>query len=331
MAEDARARHHRRQHLRLQRLRAGQGRRRRRRKVNPSIPFWGGPTGIDTNGTAAGDRVCTYGNSSLRFGITQLSPHTGISLGDDAADGGWSHPLYTVTPGVPGDSGSAFVSAGGKAIGILSTLGLAPLPPSNNIGDLAKELAFAQANAGIARADAGQRHRAVRPRPLRRSPLRPRPRPVLPGGAAACLDLAAATARNGEAGVAAAQRRTLRRAVETASTQADDEVGHVLVHDMPGSGPDDMDAVGGAPRQLVVIAEPQPPELSAHQVLAEHRNRQVAVAHVGHLFLERVGVDVAPPSFTTKVSSISPGSVNCSRIELSSRISPARSSGYDAA
>ena len=35
-------------------------------KVNPSIPFWGGPTGIDTNGTAAGDRVYSYGNSSLR-------------------------------------------------------------------------------------------------------------------------------------------------------------------------------------------------------------------------------------------------------------------------
>jgi hypothetical protein len=118
-------------------------------KVNPSIPFWGGPTGIDTNGTATGDRVYTYGNSSLRFGISQLSPHTGISLGDDAADGGWSHPLYTVTPGVPGDSGSAFVSADGKAIGVLSTLGLAPLPLSNNIGDLGKELAFAQANSGI--------------------------------------------------------------------------------------------------------------------------------------------------------------------------------------
>jgi len=118
-------------------------------KVNPSIPFWGGPTGIDTDGTAAGDRVYTYGNSSLRFGITQLSPHTGISLGDDAADSGWSHPLYTVTPGVPGDSGSAFVSADGKAIGVLSTLGLAPLPLSNNIGDLGKELAFAQANSGI--------------------------------------------------------------------------------------------------------------------------------------------------------------------------------------
>jgi hypothetical protein len=118
-------------------------------KVNPSIPFWGGPTGIDTDGTAAGDRVYTYGNSSLRGGITQLSPHTGISLGDDAADGGWSHPLYTVSPGIPGDSGSAFVSADGKAIGVLSTLGLAPLPLSNNIGDLSRELAFAQAHSGI--------------------------------------------------------------------------------------------------------------------------------------------------------------------------------------
>jgi hypothetical protein len=118
-------------------------------KVNPSIPFWGGPTGIDTDGTATGDRVYTYGNSSLRAGISQLSPHTGISLGDDAADGGWSHPLYTLSPGVPGDSGSAFVSADGKAIGVLSTLGLAPLPLSNNIGDLAKELAFAQAHSGI--------------------------------------------------------------------------------------------------------------------------------------------------------------------------------------
>ena len=119
-------------------------------KVNPSVPFWGGPTGIDTDGTAAGDRVWTYGNSSLRAGLSPLSPHTGISLGDDAADGGWSHPLYTVSPGIPGDSGSGFMTQGGQAIGVLSTLGLAPLPASNNIGDLAQELAFAQAHSGIA-------------------------------------------------------------------------------------------------------------------------------------------------------------------------------------
>jgi hypothetical protein len=119
-------------------------------KVNPSVPFWGGPTGIDNDGTAAGDRVWTYGNSSLRAGLSPLSPHTGISLGDDTADGGWSHPLYTVSPGIPGDSGSGFMTQGGKAIGVLSTLGLAPLPASNNIGDLAQELAFAQAHSGIA-------------------------------------------------------------------------------------------------------------------------------------------------------------------------------------
>ncbi|CAI9411058.1 hypothetical protein [Nocardioides sp. T2.26MG-1] len=118
-------------------------------KVNPSVPFWGGPTGIDTDGTAAGDRVWTYGNSSLRGGLEPLSPHTGVSLGDDPADGGWSHPLYTVTPGIPGDSGSGFLSDDGLAVGVLSTLGLAPLPASNNIGDLAKELVFAQQHSGI--------------------------------------------------------------------------------------------------------------------------------------------------------------------------------------
>jgi hypothetical protein len=119
-------------------------------KVNPSVPFWGGPTGIDADGTTAGDRVYTYGNSSLRAGISLLSPHTGISLGDQAADDGWSHPVYTLTPGIPGDSGSGFLSADGSAVGVLSTLGLLPLPLSNNIGDLAKELAFAQAHSGIA-------------------------------------------------------------------------------------------------------------------------------------------------------------------------------------
>jgi hypothetical protein len=118
-------------------------------EVNPSIPFWGGPVGIDTDGTAAGDRVFTYGNSSLRGGLEALSPHAGISLGDAEADGGWSHPLYTVTPGVPGDSGSAFLSGDGKAIGVLSTLGLAPLPASNNIADLGQALAYAREHSGL--------------------------------------------------------------------------------------------------------------------------------------------------------------------------------------
>ena len=64
--------------------------------------------------------VYSYGNSELRGGITQLSPKQGVSLGDAGA--GWSHSVFTVTPGIPGDSGSAFLDATGKALGILSTV-----------------------------------------------------------------------------------------------------------------------------------------------------------------------------------------------------------------
>ena len=110
-------------------------------KVNPSIPFWGGPVGVNTSGTAAGDTVYSYGNSSLRGGIETLSPKQGTSLGTEGE--GWTHSVYTVTPGVPGDSGSAFLDAEGNALGTLSTLAIAPLPASNGVGDLGHELAWA--------------------------------------------------------------------------------------------------------------------------------------------------------------------------------------------
>ena len=116
-------------------------------QVNPSIPFWGGPTGVNSTGTAAGDTVYSYGNSSLRAGVSQLSPKQGVSLGDDGA--GWSHSVYTLTPGVPGDSGSAFLDGQGRALGVLSTLALAPLAGSNGVGDVGKELAYAKAYSGI--------------------------------------------------------------------------------------------------------------------------------------------------------------------------------------
>jgi hypothetical protein len=113
-------------------------------KVNPSVPFWGGPTGIDADGTLAGDKVLSYGNSELRLGVSQLSPKEGASLGDDG--NGWSHTVYTATPGIPGDSGSAFMNGQGKALGILSTVAIAPLAASNGVGDVAKELAYANAH-----------------------------------------------------------------------------------------------------------------------------------------------------------------------------------------
>jgi hypothetical protein len=112
-------------------------------RVNPSIPVYGGPVGI-SSGTALGENVYSYGNSSLRFGFTPLSPKRGISLGDSA--GGWTHDVYTVTPGIPGDSGSAFLDQSGRALGVLSTVAIAPLPLSNGVGDVRLEIAYMQAH-----------------------------------------------------------------------------------------------------------------------------------------------------------------------------------------
>ena len=116
--------------------------------VNPSVPFWGGPAALNTDGTAAGENVFSFGNSSLRGGVEVLSPKQGTSLG--TTGGGWTHPVYTVTPGVPGDSGSAFLDAEGNALGTLSTLAIAPLAGSNGVSDLNNELGFAQTHSGIA-------------------------------------------------------------------------------------------------------------------------------------------------------------------------------------
>jgi hypothetical protein len=116
-------------------------------KVNPTIPFWGGPTGIDTNGTVQGENVYSYGNSSLRGGVTQLSPKRGVSLGDNG--NGWSHDVYTATPGIPGDSGSAFLNSNGAALGVLSTVQIAPLAGSNGVGDVNLEVNYMRSHSSF--------------------------------------------------------------------------------------------------------------------------------------------------------------------------------------
>jgi hypothetical protein len=116
-------------------------------KVNPSIPFWGGPSGIDTNGTAAGENVYSYGNSSLRGGVAQLSPKQGVSLGD--AGNSWSHNVYTASPGIPGDSGSAFLNSAGAALGVLSTVQIAPVAGSNGVGDVSREINYMSSHSSL--------------------------------------------------------------------------------------------------------------------------------------------------------------------------------------
>jgi hypothetical protein len=115
-------------------------------KVNPSVPFFGGPTGLRGGASmTTGQKVLSYGNSILRAGISQLSPKYGIQV-EPTSNSGWNHTVYTVTPGIPGDSGSGFFDGTGRAFGVLSTVAIAPLPASNGVGDLAKELAWASSH-----------------------------------------------------------------------------------------------------------------------------------------------------------------------------------------
>lgn len=113
-------------------------------RVNPSVRYFGGPMSLRTTGTSTGEQVASYGNSALRFGLSVTSPKRGISLGGS----GWSHQVYTASPGIPGDSGSGFMDAQGNAFGVLVTLQGLPFPASNGVTDLSRALAYANAKTG---------------------------------------------------------------------------------------------------------------------------------------------------------------------------------------
>jgi len=113
-------------------------------KVNPSVPHWGGPVALNSSGVPDLSLIYSYGNSSLRFGLTPLSPKIGIVL--TTLFGGWDHQSLAITPGIPGDSGSAVLDANGNALGILATLGAL----GNGVGDLNMELQYMAAHSELA-------------------------------------------------------------------------------------------------------------------------------------------------------------------------------------
>ena len=116
-------------------------------RVDSSVPGFGGPTGVGGSGAQLGDTVYSYGNSSLRLGITKLSPKQGTVVQSEGD--GWSRTVYTATPGVPGDSGSGFLSESGEAIGTLSTVQILPVAGSNGVADLSRELSYMRNNSSF--------------------------------------------------------------------------------------------------------------------------------------------------------------------------------------
>jgi hypothetical protein len=141
--------------------------------VNPTLPVFSGPTGLDTDGVEVGELVYSIGNSPLRLGLSALGPKVGIAVGD--AGDGRNHDVYTLTPGIPGDSGSAFVDSSGAAFGVLSTLNLVPLPASNGVIDLAHALEYARAHG-----DVGDVRLAEGTEPFSAGPAEGLPVPPLP-------------------------------------------------------------------------------------------------------------------------------------------------------
>src|SRR4051812_15983345 len=93
---------------------------------------------------SAGFAALAQGGGERR--VTQLSPKQGVEVQQDS--GGSDHTVYTATPGIPGDSGSAFIDAQGRAFGVLSTLQIAPLPAGNGVGDVSREIAYMKSHGG---------------------------------------------------------------------------------------------------------------------------------------------------------------------------------------
>lgn len=117
-------------------------------RVSPTVPGFGGPTAVGPSRAMLGDSVFSYGNSSLRLGVSKLSPKAGTVVSSEGDQ--WSRTVYTVTPGIPGDSGSGFLSESGDAIGTLSTLQVLPTPGSNGVADLRRELDYVHSNSSFA-------------------------------------------------------------------------------------------------------------------------------------------------------------------------------------
>jgi hypothetical protein len=112
------------------------------RRTTPTMPGLGGPTSLNTTGVTTGAQVYAVGNSSLLFGAGSLVAQTGVV--EKAINGGWAYFVAMARPGIPGDSGSGYLDARGRALCQLSTISAGTDGVGNTIGNLAKEIAYAR-------------------------------------------------------------------------------------------------------------------------------------------------------------------------------------------
>lgn len=109
-------------------------------RTSPTVPGFGGPTALDTDGTTDGERVYSYQPNQVAVAPNKQ----GVSLGQPSPR---THVVTTVPPGVPGDSGSGYLDAKGNAFGSLSSL-MVPTT-SNGVTDLSQALAYAAEKGSV--------------------------------------------------------------------------------------------------------------------------------------------------------------------------------------
>lgn len=116
-------------------------------QIDPSVPVFGGPEGLDEDGLEIAERVYSYQNDS-DDPLPTMRAKQGVAIG--TYDSGRGHVVYTTTPGLPGDSGSGYVDGNGNAFGVLSTVfEVSPGVLGNGVTDLALALEYAVDNADL--------------------------------------------------------------------------------------------------------------------------------------------------------------------------------------
>ena len=129
-------------------------------KVNPSVPDFGGPTGLRSGtGMTTGTKVLSYGNSILRQGVTAAEPEVRLPGPGDVELGLEPHDLHR-HPGHPGRLG----------VGLLRRLRQGVRRPVDGRDRAAARLqrrrrprqgGRVRAGQRVLRPDARQRHRAL--------------------------------------------------------------------------------------------------------------------------------------------------------------------------
>lgn len=117
--------------------------------IHPAAIGFGGPTALFGGLAAVGDLVYSYGQSPAHGGVNDLEEKRGRIT--QIIAGGLAYRVSTDSAGLPGDSGSAVLHQDGRALAVLSDVGVRVglTPVSNGVVSLEKALAYAKSGGFI--------------------------------------------------------------------------------------------------------------------------------------------------------------------------------------